>query len=47
MQPTTPTSPADLRSSLDRVDYLVDEGMSMALYLAMHLGQPLLLEGEP
>jgi MoxR-like ATPase len=32
---------------LDAVDYLVDEGLSMALFLAMRLGQPLLLEGEP
>jgi MoxR-like ATPase len=38
---------ANLRDSLDAVDYLVDEGLSMALYLAMRLGQPLLLEGEP
>ncbi len=37
----------DLRARLDAVDYLVDEGLSMALYLAMRLGQPLLLEGEP
>lgn len=36
-----------LRRSLDAVDYLVDEGLSMALFLAMKLGQPLLLEGEP
>lgn len=38
---------ADLRAQLDAVDYLVDEGLSMALFLAMRLGQPLLLEGEP
>jgi MoxR-like ATPase len=38
---------ADLRAHLDAVDYLVDEGLSMALFLAMRLGQPLLLEGEP
>ena len=38
---------ADLRAQLDTVDYLVDEGLSMALFLAMRLGQPLLLEGEP
>ena len=38
---------AELRAGLDDVDYLVDEGMSMALFLAMKLGQPLLLEGEP
>jgi MoxR-like ATPase len=37
----------DLRARLDAVDYLVDEGLSMALFLAMRLGQPLLLEGEP
>lgn len=38
---------AELRAGLDDVDYLVDDGMSMALFLAMKLGQPLLLEGEP
>ncbi len=32
---------------LDAVDYLVDEGLATALYLALALGQPLLLEGEP
>ncbi len=37
----------DLRERLDAVDYLVDQGLSMALFLAMRLGQPLLLEGEP
>ena len=34
-----------LRSELDRVDYLADEGLAMALFLAMRLGRPLLLEG--
>lgn len=38
---------ADLRARLDAVDFLVDEGLAMALFLAMRLGQPLLLEGEP
>ncbi len=37
----------DVRRRLDDVDYLVDEGMATALYLALTLGQPLLLEGEP
>lgn len=37
----------DVRQRLDTVDYLVDEGMATALYLALTLGQPLLLEGEP
>ena len=43
----TDRSLADLKTQLDAVDYLVDEGLSMALFLAMRLGQPLLLEGEP
>ena len=29
------------------VDYLVDDGLATALYLALTLEQPLLLEGEP
>jgi MoxR-like ATPase len=29
------------------MDYLVDEGLATALYLALALGRPLLLEGEP
>ena len=36
-----------LRRGLDDVDYLVDDGLATALYLALALGQPLLLEGEP
>ena len=36
-----------LRRQLDEVDYLVDEGLATALYLALALGLPLLLEGEP
>ncbi|MCU1495527.1 MAG: putative MoxR-like ATPase [Acidimicrobiaceae bacterium] len=38
---------AELRQRLDEADYLVDEGLATALYLALALGQPLLLEGEP
>jgi MoxR-like ATPase len=37
----------DVQRRLDRVDYLVDEGLATALHLAVTLGQPLLLEGEP
>lgn len=37
----------DLAEALDRDDYLVDDGLAMALFLAVRLGQPLLLEGEP
>jgi MoxR-like ATPase len=40
-------SAADTAQRLDRVDYLVDEGLAMALYLAVRLGKPVLLEGEP
>ena len=38
---------ADLQRRLDAVDYLVDPGLATALFLALALGQPLLLEGEP
>jgi MoxR-like ATPase len=37
----------EVRRRLDAVDYLVDDGLAMALYLALRLGKPLLLEGEP
>jgi len=36
-----------LGAALDRVDYLADEGLSTAMFLALTLGRPLLLEGEP
>jgi MoxR-like ATPase len=35
-----------LGARLDSVDYLVDDGLATALFLAMRLPQPLLLEGE-
>jgi MoxR-like ATPase len=38
---------AEARERMDSADHLVDEGMSMALFLALRLGKPLLLEGEP
>lgn len=37
----------ELTQRLDEANYLVDEGLSMALFLAQAVGQPLLLEGEP
>jgi MoxR-like ATPase len=37
----------EVRSRLDKIDYLVDEGTASALFLALTLGRPLLLEGEP
>lgn len=46
-EPPNPPDPAALRRALDDVGYLVDEGLATALTLAVGLGQPLLLEGEP
>jgi MoxR-like ATPase len=40
-------SAEDVRRRLDAVGYLVDDGLATAVYLAVELGQPLLLEGEP
>ncbi|WP_017589050.1 AAA family ATPase [Nocardiopsis ganjiahuensis] len=37
----------EVRRRLDEQDHLVDEGTATALFLAMALGRPLLLEGEP
>ncbi|MDA8073928.1 MAG: MoxR family ATPase [Actinomycetota bacterium] len=42
-----PVHPDEVRRRLDEVGYLVDEGLATALALALSLGQPLLLEGEP
>ncbi|HET6214508.1 MAG TPA: MoxR family ATPase [Micromonosporaceae bacterium] len=42
--------PADvlaLVASLDRAGYLADEPLATALFLAVRMGQPILLEGEP
>ncbi len=36
-----------LAAALDGVDYLADDGLVTALFLAVRLPQPLLLEGEP
>ena len=41
-----PDVPA-LLGALDEVDYLADEGLATALFLAVRLPQPILLEGEP
>ena len=39
--------PETLRAALDAHGYLADTGLTTALYLALRLPQPLLLEGEP
>jgi MoxR-like ATPase len=41
------TDAAEVQRRLDEIDYLVDEGTASALFFALTLGQPLLLEGEP
>lgn len=41
------TDRKSLVAALDDVDYLVDEGLATALFVALSIGQPLLLEGEP
>jgi MoxR-like ATPase len=38
---------AEVRRRLDEVGYLVDDGTATAMFLALSLGRPLLLEGEP
>ena len=38
---------AEVRARLDDVGYLVADGLGMALFLALRMGKPLLLEGEP
>ncbi|WP_328477754.1 MoxR family ATPase [Actinoplanes sp. NBC_00393] len=40
-------NPDEVIERLDAVDYLVDDGLAMAVFLALRLGKPLLLEGEP
>lgn len=39
-------SPGDLGELLDRQDYLAGEGLVVAVFLALRMGRPLLLEGE-
>jgi MoxR-like ATPase len=42
-----PGSPAEVAARFDEHDYLADEGIATAVFLALRLGLPLLLEGEP
>ena len=42
----TPTGSRPSKRRLDEVDYLADQGLATALFLAVGLPQPLLLEGE-
>ncbi len=43
----TLSSADDVRRRFDEHDYLADDGLSTAVFLALQLGLPLLLEGEP
>ena len=45
--PASLTSADDVRSRFEEHDYLADQGTSTAVFLALRLGLPLLLEGEP
>ncbi len=47
MTPAVFTGPNDVISRFDAHDYLLDTGTASAIYLAVTLGRPLLLEGEP
>ncbi len=40
-------SPEALASGLESMNYLADEGLATAIFLAIRLGKPLLLEGAP
>ncbi|HEY0227078.1 MAG TPA: MoxR family ATPase, partial [Mycobacterium sp.] len=40
-------NPDDVIQRFDARDYLLDTGTASAIYLAVALGRPLLLEGEP
>ena len=44
--PDLPSSVPDLTESLAGVGYLADRGLATSLYVGLHLGRPVLLEGE-
>ena len=41
------SSPAELQTALDGAQYIADDALATAAYLALALGKPLLLEGVP
>ena len=47
MSPTDPDTVDALRARLDDVGYLAGDALATALFLAVRMRQPLLLEGEP
>ena len=46
-EPATPGRRRPARRAWRRPGYLADDGLATALFLAVRMGQPLLLEGEP
>jgi MoxR-like ATPase len=46
MRRMEPSSPADVERALAEASYLADRGLSTAIYLALAMRRPLLLEGE-
>jgi len=44
--PSSPSSPAELAGLLERQDYLADEGLATAAYLALTMQRPLFCEGD-
>ncbi|MFY9351097.1 MAG: MoxR family ATPase [Sphingobium sp.] len=40
-------APGAVAEALDGIDYLADEGLATAAFLALRMGKPLLLEGQP
>jgi len=47
MQPSSFDDPSAVAAALDRVGYLPDVGVATAAYLAIRMGRPLFLEGDP
>ena len=45
--PWRPRTPADLAAAVGRTGYLVDDGLATVAWLAVTMGRPLMLEGEP
>ena len=42
----TPSSPAELAGLLEQQDYLADDGLATAAYLALTMRRPLFCEGD-
>lgn len=47
VSPATPNTVLEVTDGLAACGYLADEGLSTAIFLALSMGRPLLLEGEP